>query len=259
MTPAEVTSAEMTSAGGSPRLARWTARAVGAAMLALLVGCASGPQRVDRDPLEPFNRQVHAFNEGADRLVVKPVATVYRETVPDLVRTGVNNFFSNLSDAWSAVNNALQLEVEAAAESFMRFSVNSVFGIAGVLDISSEANIERHPADFGSTLARWGVPPGPYLVLPLMGPSTLRDATSVVIDRRFDPLREIEGAQDRNTLSVVRIIDTRSNLLRATDFIEGVALDKYSFIRDVHLQRRGVSIEDSAPAQPAGAGQNPTR
>ncbi|MFZ9284895.1 MAG: MlaA family lipoprotein [Burkholderiaceae bacterium] len=229
------------------------------AVATLLTGCASGPLSTARDPLEPLNRQVYAFNEGADQLVVKPVATLYREGVPDLVRTGVNNFFSNLGDAWSAVNSALQLRVQDAAENLMRFSVNSVFGLAGVLDIASEANIDRHPADFGSTLARWGVPPGPYLVLPLMGPSTLRDASGVVIDRRFDPLREFESVQDRNTLNVVRLIDTRSNLLRATDLIEGVALDKYSFVRDVYLQRRGVSIEDPPPTEPAGGGQNPTR
>ena len=116
------------------------------------------PARRRIDPLEPLNRQVYAFNEGADQLVVKPVATLYREGVPDLVRTGINNFFSNLGDAWSAVNSALQLRVQDAAENLMRFSVNSVFGLAGVLDIASEANIDRHPADFGSTLARWGVP-----------------------------------------------------------------------------------------------------
>lgn len=227
------------------------------AALALLVGCASGPTRTQRDPLEPLNRQVFAFNEQADRLVVKPVATVYREAVPDLVRTGINNVFANLADAWSAVNHTLQLHGQDAAESLMRFSVNSVFGLAGVLDIASEANLERRPADFGSTLAHWGVPAGPYLVLPLLGPSTVRDTAGLAVDLRADLLRQIDSAQDRNSLSVVRLVDRRSNLLRASDFIEGVALDKYSFVRDAYLQRRGVVLDDLPLPEPSEGGQNP--
>lgn len=229
------------------------------ALATLLAGCATGPMRTERDPLEPLNRQIYAFNEEADRLVVAPVAAAYRQTVPDRVRTGINNVFANLVDGRSALYNVLQLRLDAAADNFLRFAVNSVFGIAGVLDVASDAGLERRPTDFGSTLARWGVPAGPYVVLPLLGPSTVRDTAGLVVDRRADLLREVVSEADRNVLSVVRLVDLRSNLLRATDLIEGVALDKYSFVRDAYLQRRGVVLEDPPPPEPADAVQNPPR
>ncbi len=130
------------------------------------------------------------FNEGVDAVVLKPGATLYRENVPPLVRTGVSNFFGNLGDAWSAVNSALQLKVQDAAENAMRFSVNTFFGLGGILDIASEMNIERHREDFGQTLGHWGVPSGPYVVLPLLGPSTLRDSLALPVDYQGDLVRE---------------------------------------------------------------------
>ena len=142
----------------------------------VLAGCATGPDADPRDPLEPFNRGVQRFNDTVDDAVLKPVATVYRDTTPDLIRTGVSNFFGNLRDAWSFINATLQLRPREAAENFLRFNVNTFFGVAGLFDVASEMGIERTRLDFGQTLGRWGVPSGPYLVLPIFGPSTVRDA-----------------------------------------------------------------------------------
>ena len=220
----------------------------------LLGGCATTTGvSTQRDPLEPFNRSMFAFNEKADALVLKPVATVYRDAVPSPVRMGVNNFFMNLGDAWSALNTALQLRVQDTAENMMRFSVNSVFGFAGVLDIASELNIERHRSDFGMTLARWGVPAGPYLVLPLLGPSTVRDTAALRVDT-LDLIGGLSDARSRVTLRSLRLIDTRSQLLRAQTMLDDVALDPYIFVRDVYLQRRGVVIKD----EPAVDNEDPS-
>jgi phospholipid-binding lipoprotein MlaA len=141
-----------------------------AVVIALMAGCASGPNANPQDPLEPFNRDVSAFNESVDSMVLKPVATVYRDVTPDLVRTGVSNFFSNLGDVWSFINASLQLRPREASENFLRFGVNTAFGLGGVLDIASEMGIERTRLDFGQTLGRWGVPSGPYLVLAHLRP-----------------------------------------------------------------------------------------
>lgn len=215
--------------------------ALAAAVLMLLGGCA-GFNTNPRDPLEPMNRKVMQFNEGVDAMVLKPAATVYQQSIPPLVRTGVSNFFGNLSDAWSFVNSALQFKFQNAAENFMRLNVNTVFGLGGILDIASELNIERHREDFGQTLGRWGVPAGPYIVLPLLGPSTLRDTIALPVDRKGDPLRRVEGTADRNGLYFLRAVDVRSNLLRVGSVLEEAALDKYSFTRDAYLQRRRATI-----------------
>ncbi len=216
---------------------------LGAAALALVVlsGCASLNTN-PRDPLEPVNRQVMKFNEGVDAVLLKPSATFYREKVPALVRTGVSNFFGNLGDGWSAINSLLQLKIQNAAENWMRLSVNTFFGLGGILDIASDFNIERHREDFGQTLGRWGVPSGPFIMLPLLGPSTLRDTLAFPIDRRGDPIREFGHAAERNTLYTLRAVDVRSNLLRVGDVLEEAALDKYSFVRDSHLQRRRAEV-----------------
>jgi len=217
-------------------------RAMLVAALLPLAGCATGPNANPRDPFEPFNRQVSEFNDNLDAVILKPSATFYQEKVPPLVRTGVSNFFGNLGDAWSAVNSALQLNLGDAAENWMRFTFNTVFGFAGVLDIASELNIERHREDFGKTLGRWGVPAGPYVVLPLLGPSTLRDTAALPVDWQGDIVTHIRPEGQRNGLYVLRVVDVRSNLLRASDVLEGAALDRYSFLRDSYLQRRRAEI-----------------
>lgn len=209
--------------------------------LALLQGCAVGPN--PRDPFEPFNRSVTRFNDGLDEAIVKPVAQAYQNTVPSPVRTGVNNFFGNLSDAWSFVNNVLQAKPQAAVDSFMRVSVNTLIGLGGVLDWATPMGIERHSQDFGKTLGRWGMAAGPYLVLPVLGPSTVRDAAARVVDAQGDLVMQINNVPVRNSLYVLRAVDLRAGLLRAGEVLDQAALDKYSFTRDAYLQRRGVVID----------------
>ncbi|MEJ7688418.1 MAG: VacJ family lipoprotein [Variovorax sp.] len=214
------------------------------AVLVAATGCATGPGANPADPFEPFNRGVASFNDTVDDAVLRPAAMAYREVLPSPVRTGVNNFFGNLSDVWSFVNSVLQLKLQHSAETFMRVNVNTVFGLGGLLDIASEAGIDRHSEDFGQTLGRWGVPSGPYLVLPLLGPSTLRDTAALPIDSQGDLLGQIGDIPVRNSLYVLRVIDIRANLLRASQLLGDVALDKYSFTRDAHLQRRRNDVFD---------------
>lgn len=209
-----------------------------------LVGCATGPNANPQDPLEPFNRDMSAFNESVDSLLLKPVATVYRDMTPDPIRTGVSNFFANLGDFWSFINATMQLRPREASENFLRVGVNSAFGLGGVLDIASEMGIERTRLDFGQTLGRWGVPSGPYLVLPIFGPSSFRDAAGFGVETQGDLIQGIDSGSKRNTLVALRAVETRANLLRATSMLEGAALDKYSFTRDVYLRRRQSQIED---------------
>nr|WP_145549007.1 VacJ family lipoprotein [Variovorax boronicumulans] len=218
---------------------RTPAIAVGVLALALLGGCATGPNADPRDPLEPFNRTIYSFNEGVDRAVLKPVAQVYNDTLPSPVRTGVRNFFNNLADAWSAVNALLQLRGQAAVESFFRVQVNTVFGLGGLIDIASDADIPRHREDFGKTLGRWGVPTGPYLVLPLLGPSTVRDTAALPVDTWGNPVAHLDDEGARYGLYGLRIVSTRAQLLRASNVLEEAALDKYTFTRDIYLQWRG--------------------
>ncbi len=221
----------------------------------LLPGCASGPHANPRDPFEPFNRGVYQFNDAVDGAVLKPVATVYRDALPAPVRQGVGNFFGNLQDAWSFVNNALQFKGQAAAESMLRFGVNTIIGLGGILDVATEMNIEKHTKDFGHTLGYWGIAPGPYLVLPLLGPSTLRDTVALPVDWQGDIAANIAHVPTRNTLVVVRGVDTRADLLRASAMLDEVALDKYTFIRDAYLQRRRSVIFDGNPPPEEDTGE----
>lgn len=210
-----------------------------------LAGCATTTDaRNPRDPWEPFNRHAHEFNEGLDRVLLRPVATLYRDKVPPLVRTGVSNFFGNLGDAWSAVNSLLQFRLQDFEENLARFHVNTMFGVFGIFDVASELNIERHREDFGQTLGRWGVPAGPYLVLPFFGPSTLRDTIAMPVDRRYDLVRTIDPNGTRQFTYVMRAVDKRANLLRVGAVLEEASLDKYAFTRDAYLQRRRAEIFD---------------
>lgn len=222
------------------------------ALMALLVltGCATGPNANPRDPLEPLNRSVYKFNDAVDTAVVKPVATAYVNVTPQLVRTGVTNFFSNLSEPWSFVNNVLQGKGQAAGDNFGRFVLNTVFGVFGLADPASDAGIERHREDFGQTLGRWGVPSGPYLVLPLLGPSTVRDTAALPVDLQGNPLNYVEDDGAQIGLYVLRAVNARANLLRAGSVLEEAALDKYSFNRDVFLQVRRSEVYDGNAPDP---------
>ena len=214
---------------------------LGAALLAL-GGCATVKNPNPNDPWEPMNRGVSQFNEGVDAMVLRPVATLYKEHVPPLVRTGVANFFGNISDVWSFVNTVLQGKVQDAADNWARVQLNTMFGVFGIFDVASEFNIERHREDFGQTLGRWGVPAGPYLMLPLFGPSTLRDTVAMPVDRQVDMVKRIDPWGVRYSAYTMRAVNARANLLRVGDVVEEAALDKYSFVRDAHLQRRRAEI-----------------
>ena len=184
-----------------PGAARTAALLLG---LLVLAGCASGPQAHPDDPLEPYNRSMTRFNDAVDSALLKPVATAYQQATPAPVRTGVSNFFSNLGDAWSFVNNTLQLRAEGALSSFFRVGINTLMGLGGVLDVASEMGLERHKQDFGLTLGRWGMPPGPYLVLPVLGPSTVRDTLALPVDMRGNPVRHVDPIPARNSLYALR-------------------------------------------------------
>ncbi len=220
-------------------------------LVLVMTGCATGPNANPRDPMEPFNRGVYQFNDSLDRAVVKPFATAYRDVLPSPVRTGVTNFFNNLQDAWSAVNNALQLKGEAAGNSLVRFGVNSVFGLGGVLDIATEMQIPRHTKDFGHTLGYWGVGPGPYLVLPLLGPSTVRDTAALPVDMQGNLLSGVEHVPTRNSATALKMVNLRAQLLQASAMLDQVALDPYTFTRDAFLASRRSSIYDGNPPDEA--------
>ncbi|MGV8803908.1 MAG: MlaA family lipoprotein [Polaromonas sp.] len=228
----------------------WAAAALA---LALLQGCASAP-RGDAanlaDPLETFNRSVFNFNEGLDKAVLKPVATAYRDVTPAPVRTGVTNFFDNISDMWSFFNNLMQARPVDAADTFFRVTVNTFWGLGGIFDVASEMRIPKHKQDFGQTLGVWGVAPGPYLVLPVLGPSTFRDTLGLVVDAQGNLVSHVDNVPSRNSLTGLRLVDTRTNLLGAGNLLDQAALDKYTFTRDIYLQRRGKpSGADKAPAE----------
>ena len=210
------------------------------ATLALVVaqGCATAPGGNPSDPFESFNRSVFSFNDSLDRAVIKPVAIAYRDVTPSPVRTGVTNFFGNLKDVWSVVNNGLQGKGEYAGDSLGRVMINTVFGLGGLLDMAGEANIPKHTEDFGQTLGVWGVPAGPYLVLPVLGPSTVRDTAALIVDTQGDVVSTMGNIPVRNTLQVTRAVNIRSNLLKAGNLLDEAALDRYTFAREVHLQRR---------------------
>lgn len=233
-------------------------RCLAAVMVVGLTACATGPDAHPQDPLEPWNRGVYRFNDVLDTNLVKPVAETYQEVTPDPVRKGVSNFFGNIRDVWSSVNAAMQLRPQEALENLFRVGVNTTLGLGGVLDVATEMGIPRTRMDFGQTLGRWGVPSGPYLVLPLLGPSSVRDATGTGIQFRLNEYTNFDDDHVQNSLTALEIVNTRAGLLRAGGLLDEAAIDKYSFVRDFYLQRRqnqiddlieqGIGVRDRAPA-----------
>ena len=213
-----------------------------AIVFGLLQGCATGPNANPADPIEPLNRAVFSFNDGVDRTIVRPVAVAYDKVTPAPVQTGVRNFFGNLDDVVSIVNNFLQFKPFETVETLTRVGVNTFFGFGGFLDVGSEMRLSKNKQDFGQTLGVWGVGPGPYLVLPLLGPSSVRDTAGRVIEGKVDVLNNSRDVSSRNAVTGFRIVDKRAELLGITDALEEAALDKYSFSRDLYLQRRANSI-----------------
>jgi phospholipid-binding lipoprotein MlaA len=213
----------------------------------LLQACASVKNADVRDPWEPMNRSVYNFNEVLDNVAIKPAAKAYTVVLPSPVRTGIHNFVGNLGDVWTLTNTALQLKLQATAETFMRITVNTVFGLGGVMDVATEMRLEKRKEDFGQTLGYWGVKPGPYVVLPVLGPSTLRDALATPLDMQGDVTQQFNDQATRNVLTTTRVLDVRSGLLESLDVIKAAALDPYSFVRDAYLQKRENDVHDGNP------------
>ena len=211
-------------------------------MVALMQGCATGPNANPADPMEPLNRTVFGFNDSLDRALIRPVAIAYDQAVPELVQKGIGNFFGNINDVWSVANNVLQFKPKEAVETLMRVGVNTVFGFAGILDIGSEMNLNKNRQDFGQTLGVWGVNPGPYVVLPILGPSSVRDSVGAVVGVQADLVGNVRDVPLRNLLQATRAVDKRAELLDTTNALDQAALDKYTFARDVYLKRRASSI-----------------
>jgi phospholipid-binding lipoprotein MlaA len=216
------------------------------ALLALMLsGCAS---TANNDPLEGINRGIYKFNDVADKAVIKPVAGAYKAVLPSPVRSGVNNFFGNLSTFVSVINDLLQFKFDKAAEGAGRFVINSTFGIAGLVDVASMDGIEKRKEDFGQTLGYWGVGSGPYIVLPFLGPSNIRDTAGLVVDSAaFDPIGYIDDPATRNSAIALKFLDRRSQLLPGSDLLDEAALDPYAFMRDAYYQRRQSQIYDGNP------------
>ncbi len=209
-------------------------------MAMALNGCTTV---ANKDPLEGINRGVYKFNDVADKAVIKPVAGAYKAVTPVPVRSGINNFFTNLGTLVTTVNQLLQFKFNEAADSAGRFVINSTFGIAGLIDVASMDGVKQYNEDFGKTLGHYGVGDGAYLVLPFLGPSTVRDTGGLVVDSyAFDPLGYIDSPSVRNSLVATKFLDKRAQYLPASDLVDDAALDPYVFMRDAYLQRRHLQI-----------------
>lgn len=216
--------------------------------LAAASGCATpGEERDPRDPWEGLNRGVYRFNDTFDEYLARPVARTYVKALHQEIRTRIGNFFANLQDPLIGVNNFLQGKFEDGVNDWARFAFNSTFGLLGIHDVASDWGLEKHNEDFGQTFGRWGAGPGPYLVLPLLGSSTLRDGVGTGADLWLDPMGEIRPINLRNSLIVLRATNVRADLLEASRILEEAALDRYVFQRDAYLQRRRSLIYDGRP------------
>jgi phospholipid-binding lipoprotein MlaA len=224
----------------------WRALAALAAVF-LASGCASLGGDDPRDPWEGMNRGIFRFNDQLDTHVAQPVAKGYRKVVPGELRDRVRNFFGNIGDVFIGANNFLQGKFDEGFSDWVRVAFNSTFGLLGIHDIATDMGYEKHDEDFGQTFGRWGAGPGPYLVLPGLGPSTVRDGTGKVLDFYTDPLNETQPFEARWGLVALRLVQTRTDLLEASRILEEAALDKYVFTRDAFLQRRRNLVYDGRP------------
>ncbi len=222
------------------RLAKPAAALVVAALLT--TGCATNNPN---DPFENYNRVMFSVNEAFDNVIFKPVATIYKNVLPDIVQTGVTNFFGNIADVWTAFNNFLQGEGQKGLSDVTRVTVNTIFGLGGLIDVASDLKLTKHHADFGQTLGVWGMESGPYVVLPILGPSTLRDTIALPAEWYGDPWTYVDNIRLRNAGIVVRAVNYRAALLDASSLVDDASLDKYEFMRDAFLQRRYKQVHGS--------------
>ena len=232
------------------RLQRLTQRALAVLALAFLSACATVPASASgpvSDPWENWNRKVFSFNEAVDTNVLKPVAQAYRDVVPGFARTGINNVLNNIYDVWSTANHFLQGKFQSGLEMGMRVLTNTILGAGGLMDPASEMGLTRHSEDFGQTLGRWGLPNGPFVVLPLLGPSTVRDTAGLLLDRQAAPSTLPDSNTGSYAVLATELVNTRANLLSTGALVDQVALDKYAFIRDAYLSRRRDALYDGAP------------
>lgn len=219
------------------------------ALCVLVTGCATAPDRsgAANDPLEPLNRRVHAFNDVFDRNIAQPVARGYNTVLPRPVNRGISNFFRNLGDVGVLVNSALQLKPRATVITANRLMINTTFGIAGLIDVAAMMGAKPQDEDFGQTLGYWGADAGPYLVLPFLGPSSVRDGTGLLVDSTYDPVDAFDDSTTQTALTVLRIVDTRARLLGTTGLLDTAAVDPYAYTRDAWLRRRVNQIHDGDP------------
>lgn len=228
-----------------------TARLLAAvAIAAIAAGCATTGQGTKKDPWEGMNRATHGFNMALDDAVMKPVSTAYNKVVPGFAREGVNNFFDNLEDLNTGLQNILQGKPKEGFSDLGRLLVNTTLGVFGLWDVATPMGLEKHYEDFGQTLGYWGVGPGPYLVLPLMGPSTIRDAPARVVDPSWWFAEAVHPESIWWSIWGLEKVRTRANLIQSEGVLEAAALDKYTFIRDAWLQRRRSQVYDGSPPRP---------
>lgn len=228
-----------------PSVAFRLLRGVGLAGIVILTGCATATD--PRDPLEPINRGIYRFNDTVDKAVVKPAAQGYKAVLPNPVRTGVTNFFGNIDDLFTALNNVLQFKLDKAASDVSRVAFNTTFGIGGIFDVATSFGLEKHDEDFGQTLGYWGVGDGPFLMLPFLGPSNLRDTVGLAAYYQLDPVWNLDHVPTRNTLGALRIVNRRARLLDAEKVLDEAALDPYTFLRDAYIQHRRNAVYDGNP------------
>jgi phospholipid-binding lipoprotein MlaA len=215
------------------------------AAVALVSGCAATPSKVD--PLEPMNRALYQVHDVLDTNIVKPVAEGYVSVVPQFMRTGFANVFNNIDDLFSAVNGLLQGKLDKAGNDFGRVMINTMFGLGGLIDVAADLDIERGNEDFGQTFAVWGFPQGPYLFIPLFGPTTFRDGAGVIVRIALGPVGYVPNVPVRNSIYGVGYVDLRSQALESGSLVDTAALDRYIFIRNAYLQRRRYLIYDGKP------------
>ncbi|MGB9093813.1 MAG: VacJ family lipoprotein, partial [Gallionella sp.] len=204
----------------------------------VLAGCASNRPTNPEDPLEPINRGIYKFNDTVDKAVIKPVARGYQTAMPNVVKAMISNFFSNLDDIDVTANDLLQFKLKQGFSDGMRFVVNSTIGVFGLIDVASQGDLKKHQQDFGLTLGKWGIGNGPYLVLPILGPSTLRDTAGLYGDGFASPLYQMSDMRARNQSYLLRGLSHRAAFLDQESVLDEAMIDPYQFIRESYLLRR---------------------
>ena len=215
------------------------------AAVMLVAGCAAAPSR--DDPFEPMNRASYRVHEVVDGHFIKPMVQAYVDYTPRLVQQGIHNFFGNIDDFLSCINAALQNKPDKAGHDLGRVITNTGFGLLGLIDVASEAGVPKGNEDFGQTFGVWGIPQGPYLFIPVFGPTTVRDGTGWIVRGYASPIGYIEDIPTRNVLWALNVIDLRASALQAESVVNQAALDPYTFIRRAYLQRRRYLVYDGQP------------